>query len=367
MEAPAYSRNLTPFSIKGLRIDPPLLLAPMAGITHLAFRQIVARYGGCGLYVSEMLSAKAVLHENPRHSFFLKRTAVERPFFYQLAGNDPDLIARAIRHLEQQNDADSLPVDGFDINMGCAAPPVRKSGCGVGLMKDPNLAARIVRACRRATDRPLTAKLRIGWEEALHETSRFALILQAEGIDAVTLHPRLAKEKFRRRARWEYVRMLRETVDIPVIGNGDIRSEQDAYMRLEETGCAGIMIGRLAAAQPWIFATTSGRCRAWAVDLRELYREFARLLRADCPAEKLIGRLREFTPYFAQNFRFGHRLASSVQNAGSFSIALEEADRFFEQNRDEVCLPLPTNGIGPETPRAPLQTDQAPPDSFLGR
>jgi len=326
------------FRVGGLLIDPPLLLAPMAGITHLAFRQLVVRYGGCGLFMSEMLSARAVPHENPTRSFFLKRGPDESPFFYQLVGNDPGHMTRAIQWLEQSSEEAGIPVNGFDINMGCAAPPIRNSGRGVGLMKTPGLAGRIVSACRRVTRLPLTAKLRLGWEESFDETLAFVRILENEGIDAVTLHPRLAKEKFTRRARWEYVMHLKRAAQVPLIGNGDIRSETNVFQRLQETGCDGVMIGRLAVQKPWIFGTTSGAVVDSIIDLRELYLEFARLLTLECPEERRIGRLREFTPYYALNFRFGHRLASAVQNAPTLETALEEAARFFERNSDELLV-----------------------------
>jgi len=259
-------------------------------------------------------------------------------------------MVRAIQWLEQRSHESGLPLDGFDINMGCAAPLIRNSGCGVGLMRTPELAARMVSACRKATRMALTAKLRLGWEEAFEPTLKLVRTLEGEGLDGVTLHPRLAREKFKRRARWEYVGYLSSAVSIPVIGNGDIRSGEDAVRRLRKAGCAGVMIGRLAAQKPWIFALASGRLPVSTVRLDELYFDFVRLLSLECPQERQIGRLREFTPYFSLNFRFGHRLASAVQNAPTLERALEEAARFFERNPEELCLVLQREGLHPDAP-----------------
>jgi len=347
--------NLQPFSIRGLTIDPPLVLAPMAGLTHVALRQLIAKFGGCGLFTSEMLSCRAVPHESLKHSFFLKRLAGQRPFFYQLVGNTPDAMAKAVEHLENAVDDTGQGPDGFDINLGCGAPRIRNDGAGAGLMRNLDNAKRVVSACRKATSLPLTAKIRLGWEkEKADELIRFAHMLEDEGIDAITLHPRLAKEKFKRRARWQYVGMLKNELRIPVIGNGDIRSSNDVLKRIDETGCDGIMIGRLAAARPWIFKSISGAenhdgvnlknnfkekfKKNLKVNLEELYLEFIGLLEQHFPSERRIGRLKEFTHYFAENFQFGHNLTSSVQNTESISEATQKALLFFSLHQSECTV-----------------------------
>ncbi len=348
--------KLQPFSIRGLSIDPPLVLAPMAGLTHVALRQLIAGFGGCGLFTSEMLSCRAVPHESPKHSFFLKRLPGQRPFFYQIVGNSPEAMARAIEHLESAVDDTGQGPDGFDINLGCGAPRIRNDGCGAGLMRNTDNAAKVIAACRKATSLPLTAKIRLGWEEEnADELIRFARMLEDEGIDAVTLHPRLAKEKFKRRARWKYVGMLKNELRIPVIGNGDIRSSSDVLKRMNETKCDGIMIGRLAAAKPWIFRwilrAISGTENHeinfeinFKINLEELYLEFISLLEEHFPPERRIGRLKEFTHYFAENFQFGHNLASSIQNTRSMDEASQKALNFFRLHQAECSVDAVTHG-----------------------
>ena len=331
---------LQPFSIKGLTIDPPLVLAPMAGLTHVALRQLVAEFGGCGLFTSEMLSCRAVPHESQQNSFFLKRLAGQRPFFYQIVGNDSQAMAKAIECLENAVDDTGQGPDGFDINLGCGAPRIRNNGSGAGLMRNADNAKRVVAACRSATSLPLTAKIRLGWdEEKADEVIRFAHMLEDEGVDAITLHPRLAKEKFKRRARWRYVGILKGELRIPVIGNGDIRSANDVFSRMSETGCDGIMIGRLAAAKPWIFKTISDAESPQKIDrridLEKLYLDFINLLKEHLPPERWIGRLKEYTHYFAENFHFGHNLASRVQSAGSMDEATQRALDFFKLHQTE--------------------------------
>lgn len=334
---------LPPLLLRGLRVMPPLVLAPMAGLTHTAFRQIVVGFGGCGLFLSEMLSCRAVVHEDPEQSFFLKRRASEEPFFYQLVGNEPEDFARAVRHLENRSESGGRPCDGFDINMGCGAPRLRNRGLGSGLLRDPDRARRVLAACRKATERPLTAKIRLCWTEAGEETIRFARRLQEEGVDGVTLHPRLPKEKFRRSARWRVVGQLKRELEVPVIGNGDIRAPQDVGRRMTETGCDGVMIGRLAVARPWIFRVVSDPGYRAPVDRNDLFERFTELLEENFPPERRAGRLKMFMPYFSEGFTFGHRLRTAVQNAPSYGEAVQETRRFLKRHGAE-CRVDPVTG-----------------------
>ncbi len=346
--------SLQPFSIRGLTIDPPLVLAPMTGLTHVVLRQLISGFGGCGLFTSEMLSCRAIPHDSLKHSFFLKRLASQRPFFYQLVGNTPETMAKAVEHLENTVDETGQGPDGFDINFGCGAPKIRNSGSGAGLMRDTGNAARVVAACRKITSLPLTAKIRLGWEqEKPGELTRFAQMLEDEGIDAITLHPRLAKEKFKRRARWQYVGMIKNELRIPVIGNGDINSSGDVLKRMKETGCDGIMIGRLAISRPWIFNVISGaeshKSVNLKINLKELYLEFIHLLEEHFPDERRIGRLKMFTHYFAKNFKFGHNLASAVQNTENINEAAQKALSFFRLNHAECSFNLNSDNLKAQT------------------
>jgi len=331
------SAAMRPLVLGSLAVYPPIVLAPMAGLSHAGLRELIASFGGCGLYVSEMLSCRAVVHEKPGSSFHLGRFDGERPFFYQLVGNEPGAMARAIMHLERVSEESGAPVQGFDINMGCAAPQLRNRGLGCGLMRDVDLAARVVAACRSATSLPLTVKMRLGWQEAFETTAAFARMLENSGVDAITLHPRLAKEKFTRRARWSYVGMLKRELNIPVIGNGDIRDRRDVLRHLSRTGCDGVMIGRMAVQKPWIFREAAGMDASMDVDMGKVWQDFLGLLEIHLPSERRLGRLKEFTHYYARNFRFGHSLAVSVQNAEDMDEAASRAADFFERHESE-CL-----------------------------
>lgn len=323
-----HNTTLKKIRIGTVTIDPPLVLAPMAGLTHVALRQIVASFGGCGLYVSEMLSTRSILHHDITQDIYVPHLTNERPFFYQIFGSDPREMALAVKVLENIGDEQGRGPDGIDINMGCGAPAIRKKGAGAGLMQNVELAKRIVSACRAATRLPLTAKIRLGWEENSSDLVMFAVNLQEEGIDAITLHPRLAKEKFKKSARWEYVRILKEELSIPVIGNGDIRTPEDVKRRLSETNCDGVMIGRAAVTRPWIFRDCVNGEKA-EVDLEEIFIQFVALLIAHFPPECRFVRLKNFVNYFAQNFSYGHILKYRVLNARTFEKGVAEARAFF--------------------------------------
>jgi len=312
--------------IRGLRASPPLFLAPMAGVTHTALRQLVASFGGCGCFYSEMLNARSLPHESPEASFFLSRTPAESPMIYQIVTADPYHARKAAERLHR------CGADGVDLNMGCAAPFIVKQGAGAALMKDPEASREVVSALRRSTDLPVLAKLRIGWTADEDYLVRFCLGLEEAGADAVVLHARLCKDRFKRPPRWSFIRLLKERLSIPVIGNGDVTDAESARRMIQQTRCDGLMIGRAAACRPWLFRTIQSALRGEpeceAPDPREVFRTFVTLLEAHFPPERRLGRLKEFTSYFARNFAFGHALWKKVQGSKSVEQALERALEF---------------------------------------
>jgi tRNA-dihydrouridine synthase B len=315
--------------IRGLRIDPPLLLAPMAGVTHTAFRQIIAGFGGVGLLSTEMLGAKRVPVENPRISPWLARTETEKPLSYQLLVASPQELGPALDALEK------LQADAVDLNMGCPAPAVRKIGAGVRLMEQPERVRAIVSEARKRTGLPLTAKIRLGSELDEHNLAAFCTMLEDEGIDLISVHARLKEESFARKPRWEPIARLKEKLSVPVIANGGVFSVEDAEQCLRISGADGLMLGRGAAIQPWLFARIAqsvlGRNSGLPpVSLPVLYGRFIDLLIESFRREYRLGRLKEFTHYFARNYQFGHHLASRVQSSASVEEARERAAMFFE-------------------------------------
>ncbi|MHB8994449.1 MAG: tRNA dihydrouridine synthase [Armatimonadota bacterium] len=232
--------------IGNLEINPPLVLGPMAGYTTLAFR-LLCHKAGAGLVVSEMISAKALQYGSTKTPPLMQTCDQERPVALQIFGGEPDSMADAARLCVQHG------ADLIDINMGCTVPKVRRAQSGVGLMCDPDRAVEVAAAVVRAVPIPVTVKFRSGLvvgDEGYLELGRR---LQDVGVAALTLHARPASAYFRGHADWTKIARLVEAVDIPVIGNGDVTTPERAVEMLEQTGCAGVMIGRAALGKPWIF------------------------------------------------------------------------------------------------------------------
>jgi nifR3 family TIM-barrel protein len=318
--------------VRNLQISPPLFLAPMAGLTHSALRQIMIGFGGVGLLSTEMLAAKRLPTENPRLSPWLIRTDVERPMSWQLLLSTVSEVRPAITALHK------LGADAIDLNMGCPAPAVNKVGAGAKLMEQPEEVGRIVAEARRLTDLPLTAKIRLGSDLDAAKLKSFCMMLESEGIDLLSVHARLKHESFARTPRWEWVGRIKEWIRIPVIVNGGIFSVQDAENCLRVTGADGLMLGRGAVIRPWLFAEIAREVYGCPIEepgvvLPELYWRFIDLLTELFPPERRLGRLKEFTHYFAKNYHFGHILASKVQSSLSVDEARERAGVFFENNK----------------------------------
>jgi tRNA-dihydrouridine synthase B len=321
--------KLKPFYIKHLKVDPPLILAPMSGLTHTALRQLVAEIGGCGLFYTEMLSARALPLEAPNSSPRLRSTALERPIVYQLLVSRPEELLAAIEKIE------SCGADGLDLNMGCTTAVIAKRGGGISLMKEPKRAEAIVRACRKATDLPLTAKIRLGWTMNWHGLRDFCLMLQDSGVDAICLHPRLKQDRLKRPARWEYIGRIKERMNIPVIGNGDVNSPQSAMRMFEFTGCDGVMLGRAAVQRPWLFRQIANSLSPDLYhdncpDPVEAFNRFISILQSSMEPEYTLPLLKRFTFYFSQNYSFGHTLWRLVHNSDSLSTATTVANTFFQ-------------------------------------
>lgn len=222
-------------------------LAPMAGVTDRAFRELSAQFGACYV-VSEMVSAKGILYENQRTIKLLEQPPLSCPFAVQLFGDDPKIMAQAAKRVLVEGP------DIIDINMGCPAPKISSNGCGAALMKDPKRCGKIVRAVKEAVDIPVTVKIRKGWDNSLINAVEVAKICQDAGADAIAVHGRTREEMYAPFADWEIIRQVKRAVDIPVIGNGDVTDEKAAAKLLEDSGCDLLMVGRAALGNPWIFS-----------------------------------------------------------------------------------------------------------------
>ncbi|MCD8121629.1 MAG: tRNA dihydrouridine synthase DusB [Clostridiales bacterium] len=232
--------------IGDLDLENNLILAPMAGVTDLPFRML-CREQGCGLLVTEMVSAKAVYYGNKNTKELLTVDPGERPIAVQLFGSDPEIVGAMAHRIEEG------PYDIIDFNMGCPVPKVVNNGEGSALMKDPKQAGAILSALVRSVKKPVTVKFRKGFDEKHENAVEIAQIAEACGVAAVAVHGRTREQYYSGKADWEVIRRVKEAVRIPVIGNGDIFTPEDAKRCLEETGCDGLMIARGARGNPWIF------------------------------------------------------------------------------------------------------------------
>jgi tRNA-dihydrouridine synthase B len=232
--------------IREILKNNPLVLAPMAGITDYPFRRI-CRELGAGLLFSEMVSAEALIREHKRTHCMLRTDPSERPVVFQIFGSKPASMAEAARIVSQGD------VDFIDINMGCPVPKVLKSGAGSALLRDLGLAREIMAAVVEASTVPVLIKIRLGWDAKSIVAVDIAQVAESAGIAAVTVHARTKAQGFSGHADWGMINVVKGSVGIPIIGNGDVRSGQDAMRMRDETGCDGIMIGRAIQGYPWIF------------------------------------------------------------------------------------------------------------------
>lgn len=249
------SRKLRPLKIGSVTLPNNLILAPMAGVTDLPFRLLCSRQGA-GMCCMEMVSAKAILYQNKNTESLLEIHPEEGMLSLQLFGSDPKILSEMAKKIEDR------PFAVLDINMGCPVPKVVNNGEGSALMKNPQLVEQIVSAVVKAVDKPVTVKIRKGFDEAHVNAVEIAKIAEAAGAAAVAVHGRTREQYYAGTADWDIIAKVKEAVSIPVIGNGDVTDGASAAALLEQTGCDGVMVGRAARGNPWIFSQIA----AWLED-----------------------------------------------------------------------------------------------------
>lgn len=243
MEQKMYLKKL---KIGDLELENNIILAPMAGVTDLPFRIVCKKYGRPGLVCNEMVSAKAIVYEDEKTRLMLNRQNEKPPISMQIFGSEPDVMGQAAKEVSQISDI-------LDVNMGCPAPKVVKNGDGSRLLQNLSLVGEIVREVVKNSEKPVTVKIRKGWDNEHIIAVEAAKIIEEAGANAIVVHGRTRDEFYSGQADWDIIRQVKEAVKIPVIGNGDIKSEEDALRMFEETNVDGIMIGRGALGNPWIF------------------------------------------------------------------------------------------------------------------
>lgn len=234
------------WKIGDVEIKNPFVLAPMAGVTDLPFRKL-CKEQGAGLICTEMVSAKAISFHNRNTEALMEIDPSEHPVSLQLFGSEPQLMAEVAKSIEEK------PFDILDINMGCPVPKVVNNGEGSALLKNPDLIRQIVTAVSRAVQKPVTVKMRIGFEGYPVDPVEIAKLMEDSGAAAIAVHGRTRQQYYSGHADWETIRRIKEAVSVPVIGNGDVDSPEKAEALLKETGCDAVMIGRVVRGNPWIF------------------------------------------------------------------------------------------------------------------
>ncbi|NMC74671.1 MAG: tRNA dihydrouridine synthase DusB [Geobacteraceae bacterium] len=324
---------LSRLAIGSLEISPPLLLAPMAGITDLPFRSLAREYGA-PLCFTEMVSAQGLIRDGKNTVTLLRSNAGDRPLGIQLFGEDPEALAEAARRVEHLCDV-------VDINMGCPVKKVVSGGSGSALLRKPEAVAAILRAVRKAIRIPLTIKIRTGWNSGETSFLEISRIAELEGCDAITFHPRTRTQMFSEHADWDKLRELKRASRIPIIGSGDIFSSRDIIAMFEKTGCDGVMVARGSLGNPWIFreaadimgggkphAPTRAERHSTVLkhldSLRELYGE-----------QTAVREMRKHLSWYVKGLAGAARFRSLCNTIGEIKELREAVDAFFIGMDDE--------------------------------
>jgi nifR3 family TIM-barrel protein len=324
-----YNDLPTGYQIGAIQIRPNIVLAPMVGVTDSIFRRMVLSLGGCGMVTSEMTSAAAVSPRAVKRHHQLDFLPEERPIAIQLSGNEPDMVANAARVIEQ------LGTDILDINCGCPSPKVTGGGHGSALLRDLPKMERLLKAVRAAVDIPITLKFRAGWDDETLNYLDTAKMAEQAGVMALALHPRTKAQGYSGVADWSRVAEVKRTVSIPVIGSGDVEDAHDALQRLRDSSADGVMIGRGALANPWIFQQVDQLRRGQEpfkptpLDKYELLVRYLEMCQEEIPGQLALNKMKQLIGQFSVGLPHSSSLRESIHRSTTAEMAREHVERFF--------------------------------------
>jgi nifR3 family TIM-barrel protein len=327
----------TKLKIGDLELGQGLILAPMAGITDLSFRRIAKRFE-VDLVTSEMVSSEGLVRNKASTKMLLQSHAKEKPLAVQLFGSDPKVVAEAARIVADEG------ANIIDVNMGCPVPKVVRQGAGAALLQDVETVASLVDSVRQAVNIPLTVKTRSGWSQAKINVLEVARVAEDAGADAITIHPRTAKQGFSGCADWPLIATVKQAVNIPVIGNGDVTRPEDVGKMREVTQCDGVMIGRGAMGNPWIFKQAkqlaAGEYTAGpSVHERlEVMRRHLALYEESLHGRRSLAGFRSRIMWYTKGLRGSARLRASLSDCRQLEEMIKLCEDFFESLEKEISI-----------------------------
>src|SRR5438105_5841672 len=322
--------EIEPFKIRDIEIKPPLVLSPMAGVTDISFRRLLKQRGGVGLTVSEFMSVEGLTRNNPKSKRQMRFYQNERPFAVQIFGGQPERMCMAAEMAQE------IGADILDVNCGCPAPKVVKHGGGSGLLKDHARLETILTEIKKAITIPLTIKIRAGFYDHTINAVETAKLAEACGAEHIALHGRTKEQGYRGLANWDLVKEIKETVTVPVSGSGDVATIQQAFDRFRETGCDGVLIGRGAMANPWIFRQIEDAIHGRELfqptleDKRALQLEYFDMLREEMPQLAAIGRMKQLAGQFTRGLQGGALFRTALYHSHSVTEILDRISEYFE-------------------------------------